>query len=153
MARTLRLKRFGPWFLLNKRSVDNKTIEPEFVCSPLRPSRRGGFLPRASHRTGLVGPHPALQADCLKTAPAASKPPQGESRAIERGDLPSDLQTMRFHTPCECHSSNYVSNDLEFRRPFPRPSCEICRDVTGDGTNDVDVSSAEPATLANVSRM
>ena len=26
MARTLRLKRFGPWFLLNKRSVDNKTM-------------------------------------------------------------------------------------------------------------------------------
>ena len=51
-----------------------------------RPSRRGGLLPRASHRTGLVGPHPALQADCLKTTSVVSWPPPGESRANEHAD-------------------------------------------------------------------
>ena len=51
-----------------------------------KPSRRGGLLPRASHRTGLVGPHPALQADCLKTTSVVSWPPPGESRANEYAD-------------------------------------------------------------------
>ena len=38
------------------------------------PSRRGGFLSRASRRTGIVGPHPALQVDNLKTTSVASWP-------------------------------------------------------------------------------
>ncbi|MBX3422460.1 MAG: transposase family protein [Pirellulaceae bacterium] len=31
-------------------------------------SRHGGLLPRTSHRTGLVGPHPAPQAEHVRTA-------------------------------------------------------------------------------------
>lgn len=60
----------------------------EFASRCAVSSRLGEFLPRASHRTGLVGPHPALQADYLKTTRVASWPPWGETRASGFADLP-----------------------------------------------------------------
>ena len=81
-------------------------------------SRHGGLLLRTSHRTGLVGPHPAPQVDIVRTAEAVLGP-------VRKAEGPSIS----------------LAANVQRERPCGR------RGVGGDGINGGTVSLGDQGSL------